>query len=350
MTAHNEHHNREGTVFEIQRMSTEDGPGIRTTVFMKGCTLKCTWCHNPESISPEPQVHWIGSRCIGCKRCIEVCPVGALLFDSGGISIDRDLCTGCGICAEECPSTAMELLGKKWTVGSLIDELIRDRVYFEKSGGGITIGGGESTMQSAFVSSLLKGLKAKGIHTAIDTCGLTKKESLDMILPYTDLVLYDIKEINPDKHRAFTGSTNERILDNLIYISEYMNTHVSPKEMWIRTPIIPITTAREDNIRGIGLFIAKHLGNAVKRWELLSFNNLCKDKYLRLGLEWEFSESELLSKAYMEKLTGIARHSGVNPEIVQWSGMTKLEGDNITGKREEEVQHALKRTNTCSTV
>ncbi len=349
MTAHNHHHIREGTIFEIQRMSTEDGPGIRTTVFMKGCTLQCRWCHNPESISPQPQVHWVNSRCIGCKNCIESCPAGALLLESEGISINRDVCNGCGICAEECPSTAMELLGKKWNVDALTDELLKDRVYFEKSGGGITIGGGESTMQSPFVSSLLQKLKEEKIHTAIDTCGQTKKEFLDSILPYTDLVLYDIKEIDPDKHRAFTGKTNERILNNLIYVSKYMNTHVQPGEIWIRTPLIPNATAREDNIRGIGIFIATHLGDVVRRWELLSFNNLCKDKYLRLGLEWEFRESELLSKDYMEKLAAIAMDSGVHPGIVQWSGMTKLDVDGTSDKRGgDEEQDSVKKFNTST--
>lgn len=350
MDADTNHHIREGTVFEVQRMSTEDGPGIRTTVFMKGCTLRCRWCHNPESISPQPQVHWIGSRCIGCRSCIAVCPLGALLSGTEGISINRELCNGCGICAEACPSTAMELLGRKWTVDALIDELVKDRVYFEKSGGGITIGGGESTLQSFFVSSLLQKLKGKGIHTAIDTCGQTRKESLDAILPYTDLVLYDIKEIDPEKHKAFTGSTNERILNNLIYISEYMDDHVHPGEIWIRTPLIPNATAREDNIRGIGTFIATHLGDLVHRWELLSFNNLCRDKYLRLGLEWEFRESELLSKERMEELAAIAMNAVGHPEIVQWSGMTKLEVNGTSDKRGGEDQYSVKKSNSCSTV
>jgi len=126
------------TILEIQRMSTEDGPGIRTTVFFKGCSLKCTWCHNPESISAHPQIHWIGNRCIGCKTCLEVCPEGALSFSRDGYTIDRSQCTGCGICAEECPSTALELLGQPWYLEDLYSEVVKDQTYFEKSGGGVT--------------------------------------------------------------------------------------------------------------------------------------------------------------------------------------------------------------------
>jgi pyruvate formate lyase activating enzyme len=133
----NNKQNPTATILEIQRMSTEDGPGIRTTIFFKGCSLKCTWCHNPESISAHPQVHWIENRCIGCKTCLEVCPEGALTFSEDGNSIDRDLCTGCGVCAEECPAAALELLGTRWGIENLIAEVTKDRTYFEKSGGGV---------------------------------------------------------------------------------------------------------------------------------------------------------------------------------------------------------------------
>jgi len=319
--------NPHGTVLEIQRMSTEDGPGIRTTVFLKGCSLKCIWCHNPESISARPQVHWIGSRCIGCRTCIDVCDKGAISFTPEALSINREVCNGCGTCAEECPSTALELLGKKWTLNALIEEVIKDRTYFEKSGGGITLSGGEPTVQAKFAGALLRGLKRRGIQTAFDTCGLCTQEALDELLPFANMVLYDIKDIDPERHKAFTGSDNERILENLIYVSRYIRSHLHPKNLWVRTPIIPRATAREDNIRGIGNFIASHLGDVVSRWELCSFNNLCRDKYTRLDLDWAFKDCELMDKRAMEKLAEAARNSGVNPNIVYWSGSTKIEED-----------------------
>ena len=156
------HQMQKGNILEIIRMSTEDGPGIRTTVFFKGCSLSCRWCHNPESISPKPQIQWIQTSCIGCGICVETCPEKALAQTPQGIAINRALCTGCGLCTEECPTTAMELLGKKWTVHDLACELVKDRVYFEQSGGGVTLSGGEAALQHDFCLALLKELRGRG--------------------------------------------------------------------------------------------------------------------------------------------------------------------------------------------
>jgi pyruvate formate lyase activating enzyme len=320
------------TILEIQRMSTEDGPGIRTTVFFKGCSLRCGWCHNPESISAHPQIHWISNQCIGCKTCLEVCPERALSFSEEGNRIDRDLCTGCGVCAEECPATALELLGRQWVLNDLVAEVIKDRAYFEKSGGGITLGGGEPTIQVQFNCVFLLKLKELGIHSALDTCGLCSKDALESLLPNLDLVLFDVKEIDPYKHQEFTGSTNKKILDNLLFVRDCMKLYGRPGELWIRTPIIPDATATAENIRGIGEFIASNLNGLVNRWELCAFNNLCRDKYLRLDLDWVYKYKGLLSKLDMEKMAAIARNSGVDPAIVFWSGSTKMEGESKEAK------------------
>ncbi len=314
-----------GVVLEIQRMSTEDGPGLRTTVFLKGCPLRCAWCHNPESIKPDAEVQWIGSRCIGCGTCITVCRQGALGKSSRGIDINRKLCVGCGDCAKECPSTAMETLGTLWSVKELVRELLKDRAYFENSGGGVTLSGGEATMQPRFALEVMRALKAEGVQTALDTCGLCKQETLEELLTAADVALFDIKLMDEAKHKRYTGAGNDLILSNLRFVAKRMKTEMFPKRLWIRTPIIPDATDDAENISAIGRFIAEELCDAVERWELCAFNNLCKDKYKRLSLEWEFDDAELISKDKMEELLNAAAKSGVKKSLVVATGSTRLE-------------------------
>ena len=334
MMEHKANKHAQGTILEIVRMSTEDGPGIRTTVFFKGCSLNCLWCHNPESISLKPQIQWLGTSCIGCGICVETCPEKALKKTEKGIIINRSLCNGCGLCTEECPTTAMELLGKKWNVHDLACELVKDRAYFEPSGGGVTLSGGEAALQNDFCLALLKELKVRGIQTALDTCGQVSQSVLISFLPYVDILLYDLKEIETEKHKKFTGSGNEKILANAIFAANYKKTHLSPKTLWIRTPVIPGATDTDENIRGIGDFIKENMQGAVERWELCSFNNLCRDKYTRLGMDWPFADTELPERSLMEELAKIAR-STVSPLIVCWSGSTKLE-QNANNKLSEK--------------
>ena len=310
-------------ILHLQRLSTEDGPGIRTTVFFKGCPLRCEWCHNPESLSPHPQVQWLETRCIGCRTCLDVCPNACLLLTADGMRIDRERCTGCGACAEACPANAMELLGATVTVEDLVKELVKDRTFYETSGGGVTASGGEPAMQAAFVAALLARLKAEGVDTALDTCGLAPPHSWGKILPHVDLVLFDLKQSDPEQHRMQTGQSNDRILEALLEIRNYIAGQQPHPRLWIRTPLIPGATATADNLRGLGALIARHLDGLVERWELCAFNNLCRDKYRRLGMPWRFQDTPLLSSRALRELEHQARQSGVDPAIVVATGPTQ---------------------------
>jgi len=313
-----------GQILHLQRLSTEDGPGIRTTVFFKGCPLQCAWCHNPESISGRMQTQWFAVRCIGCKTCVEACPNGCLTLLEDGIHIDRDRCQVCGTCAEACPSGVMEALGKTVSVDELLVELLKDRAYYEKSGGGVTLSGGEPTFQPEFTEALLHGLKEQGISTGLDTCGLTSKQVLARLLPYADLVLFDLKLIDETKHREFTGHSNARILENLLFIRDYIQEQGKPTQLWVRTPLIPGATDSEENLLGIGRFLTEHLNGMVSRWELCAFNNLCRDQYERLGLEWAFASTPLMTADELAHCEQVARSAYQQSEIVLATGATRI--------------------------
>ena len=308
-----------GYIFQIQKMSTEDGPGIRTTVFFKLCPLKCVWCHNPESIYKEPSIQWFKTKCIGCKSCVEVCPQHAIKLDKTGIHIDRNKCKCCGTCVEECPSTALRKLGEHRSLEDLFHEVEKDKVYYEKSKGGITVSGGEPTLQPDFILKFLKKCKEAGFHTAIDTCGYASKKTYEKLIPYVDLVLFDLKIMDNTKHEEFTGVSNEKILANAIWLTKELES--LGKEMWIRTPLIPKYTATEENLQRIGEFIVEGLGNKIARWDLLAFNNLASAKYERMDWDWVCKDFPLLTKKEMEYFHEIAKSTGV--KNVQWSGLTR---------------------------
>ena len=302
-------------ILNYQRMSTEDGPGLRTTLFVKGCPLKCRWCHNPESISPKPQIEWIAVRCIGCGTCVQTCPRGVLSATEEGITIARDTCVACACCVEECPTGALELKGKRITPQEAYKELVKDEAYYGKEGG-VTLSGGEITMQAQEAAELLRMLKERGIGTALDTCGLTTRQNIDLLLPYVDVFLYDVKLIDSAEHERFTGVGNEAILANFDYIAEQVRG--TDKRIWVRTPIIPGATDTDDNIRGIARFIK----GKYDRWEMCAFNNLCRDKYERLYQDWFYKSTELMTAERMAELVAIARAEGLDE--VYATGATRL--------------------------
>jgi pyruvate formate lyase activating enzyme len=313
-----------GRILHLQRLSTEDGPGIRTTVFFKGCPLHCPWCHNPESLPADFQIQWFVERCLGCRTCLSACPEGCLAMGEGGeLVIDRECCPGCAICAQACPASAIEPLGKQVAAGELLQELLKDRAFYEKSGGGVTLSGGEPTLQPDFAEALLHGLKEQGISTALDTCGLCSPRVLDRLLPLTDLVLYDLKLFDPVRHQAIVGLPNRQILNNLIYIREMILSRSLRTQLWIRTPLIPGATCDDENLLSLGRFIAQNLDGCTARWELCAFNNLCRDKYQRLGLTWAYAQTPLMTAGELAHCAQTARLSGVAPEIVRATGAVR---------------------------
>ena len=296
-------------------MSTEDGPGLRTTVFFKGCPLSCTWCHNPESISPKSHVEWLGVRCIGCRTCESVCPQKGIHLDETGVHTSEQ-CTACGTCTAACPTQALEMKGNAYSVDSLYNTLMKDRAYWG-SEGGVTLSGGEVSLQWKEALLLLQKLKDAGVNTAVDTCGFTQWETLEQLLPFTDVFLYDLKLFDDELHKKYTGQSNALILSNFERLTEACRKN--GKRIWVRTPVIPGATDFDGNIRDL----AGVVRDRVEKWELCAFNNLCRDKYERLGKEWAFKDEKLISKTRMEELTTLAKESGA-PETV-WSGSTALE-------------------------
>jgi pyruvate formate lyase activating enzyme len=257
--------------------------------------------------------------------CDAVCPEDAISRSGDEIEIDRERCTVCGDCTDQCPSGAIERWGTRWSLDDLVDEVAKDRSYFETSGGGVTVSGGDPALFTPFVAAFLERCRALRLHAALDTCGMCSQSNLLTLAHRADLVLYDLKEIDPERHARFTGQSNQRIIANLVALAEQMRRGEMPAELWIRTPLIPGATLTEDNIRGLGAFVARELGDVVTRWELCAFNNLATDKYQRLGLEWEFAGVELMTEADLRRFEEVGRGSGVDPEIVHATGRTRAE-------------------------
>ncbi|MBD3184865.1 glycyl-radical enzyme activating protein [Candidatus Poribacteria bacterium] len=288
-----------GTIFDIKRFAVHDGPGIRTTVFFKGCPLRCLWCHNPESMKIQKQIVFFENKCIGCGECFKRCPSGALEATPEGRVYYRAKCKLCGTCVEYCYAEATVMEGKTVTVQEVIDEVKKDMPFYENSGGGVTLSGGEPTFQPDFCLAVLKASKEEGMHTTLDTSGCVKWDTLEKILEYVDLVLYDMKHMNPDKHKEFTGVPNELILSNL----KKMDQLSIPIE--IRMPTIPELNDSQENLQALAEFLSE-LKN-VKRIKLLPYHRLGEGKYERLDMDYRLKDLQPPSKERMKEITDFMR-------------------------------------------
>ena len=263
-----------GMIFDIQRYAIHDGPGIRTTVFLKGCPLNCTWCHNPEGKAGEQEFMWWKERCMGCRDCQNACPQGAISFSDALLHVDRRKCTLCGACEDVCHAHALELVGREMTVAHVMKEIVKDTIFYDESGGGVTLSGGEPLMQPDFTRSLLETCKELRIHTALDTCGYGDTDTLLGFCEQADLFLYDVKAINDEKHVASTGVSNKLILQNLRELSQ------NERDVIVRYPLIPSLNDDEKDIQELGAFVASL--RSVKELHVLPYHRAGVEKSQRL--------------------------------------------------------------------
>jgi len=296
-----------GLVFNLMRFSLHDGPGIRTTVFLKGCPLHCRWCHNPESQSSKPEILYVGERCILCGDCVLACQHGAL-----DLTLDRqllhhpELCQRCGECVEACPSAARQLAGRRMTVAEVLAEVLKDQVFYDESGGGITISGGEPLRQAEFVEALLAACKIRQMHTVLDTCGFADAAVLRRISKYVDLFYYDLKLMNSESHQRFTGVKNDLILENLKMLAE------GGSAITVRVPILPGVNDDPENSDALSKYLSP-LG--VREIDLIPYHKLGNDKYHRMNLSCVMKDVEPPTMEEMETIAARLKRDGFHVRI-----------------------------------
>lgn len=308
----NDYLNITAPIFNVQTYSIHDGPGIRVTVFVKGCPLRCMWCANPESNLAEPQLMVYANKCVGCGKCIPACPNGAVrLLEKDGKMIaetDRTLCTDCGKCVDVCHAEAREMAGKTMSVREVLEKVQKDRLFIDSSGGGITVSGGEPLMHPDFTEALLRAAKENGLHTAVESCSFASRGVIDRVFKYVDLGLLDIKHMDPDRHKELTGVSNELILDNLKHIY-----HELKVPFMVSVPTIPGYNDSDENIAATAKFIAQELGGDVPV-RLLPYHRLGESKNDSLGKEMNMS-IEVPSDAHMQHLRAIVEGLGLTCQI-----------------------------------
>ena len=272
---------KKALIFNIQHFSLHDGPGIRTLIFFKGCSLSCTWCANPEGISPTVEIKQTPLRCIGCGICIKSCPAGAISVKNGALVLDRTICRHCGLCAKRCPSKALDLWGEYYTVEELVEEAKRDIPFYQSSGGGVTLGGGEPMLQNEQAVALLQRCKEEGLNTAIETAGNYPWEYLYNAIPYCDTIHFDLKGWDPRRCTAWFGSDNTRIRDNLCRLDKELVSSTAKTKLIVRIPLLPEENITPDDMEQMGDFL--HSLSSLSKVEILPFHNLGEGKYEQLG-------------------------------------------------------------------
>lgn len=299
-----------GRVFNIQRYSTDDGPGIRSTVFLKGCPLSCLWCSNPESQESVSQVGHRDALCQQCGLCAGVCPQKAIILNLGGkgITIDRKLCDNCGECVTVCTSGALTMHGRQLSVEEVFEEVKKDEMFYRNTGGGVTASGGEPLMQSEFVAALFQRCHEAGIHTAIETCGHAPRAALEQVLEHTDLFLYDLKCMDSEKSVAVVGQPNKLMLENAEYV---MN---SDAEVIIRIPLIPGITEEAENLRQIAEFVKRV--NPKTPLNVLPYHRLGVSKYRMMDMDYELTEAEPVPEERLKRVAEIFKSHNLECEIV----------------------------------
>ena len=300
----------QGLLLDIDKFASHDGPGIRTTVFLKGCPVSCVWCHSPESRLNRPELIYQKARCTACWLCLEVCPQQALSKSCSGDKpvaiLDRSLCETCGKCVEVCYPGALKIAGSQVTVGALVAQVEKDIPFFRSSGGGVTLSGGEPTQQAKFAYNFLKACREKEIHTALETTGYAKWEVIAALAEVTDLFLFDVKFIDPASHLKFTGVPNKIILNNLQQLAEIGN------EIHVRVPCISGVNDSPEQIRAIARFVS---GVGLSQMVLLPYNGAAGAKYEWLSREFDLSDRETQSDKYINELADICRREGLKVQI-----------------------------------